>query len=335
MLAVMQPALGNPWDDADWRASVRRWIDERAAALGLARTGPLRTLHRRPWSLVLRTGTSAGPIFFKATAPTLANDPALTSHLADLAPDLVLRPLAVDAERRWMLLPPGGRRLRGLPGEALLRHWERLLPRYATLQLDTLDTDDTLLARGALDRRPSRLAEQLRAFLASPAKTRVGRHDGLTAEEVDRLVRQLPAIAERAGAIEAAGIGHSIQHDDLHDGNVFVGSGGDRIFDWGDAAVSHPFGSLVVSLTSIADRLGRPDGAPELRRLRDAYLEPWRAGRSDADLEAGISAVERVYPLMRALTWAAAFEALPTDAEHEHRGAVAAWARAFLEAETG
>lgn len=335
MLAVMQPALDKPWDDADSRGSVRQWIDERAAAAGLARTGPLRTVHRRPWSLVLRTRTSAGPIFFKATAPTLANDPAITSHLAGLAPDLVLRPLAIDADRRWMLLPRGGRRLRGLPAEALLRHWERLLPRYATLQRDTLGTDATLLALGALDRRPSRLAEQLRAFLASPAKTRVGRRDGLTAEEVDRLVRLLPAIAERADQIEAAGGGHSIQHDDLHDGNVFIGSGGDRIFDWGDAAVSHPFGSLVVTLTSIADRIERPDDAPELRRLRDAYLEPWRAGRSQDDLEAAIGAVERIYPLMRAMTWAAALDALPIEAEHEHRGAVAAWARAFLEAEAG
>lgn len=335
MLAVMHPARGLPWDDRDWRASVRRWINERGVALGLARTGPLRTLHRRPWSLVLRTRTSAGPIFFKATTPTLANDAAVTSHIADLAPDLVLRPLAVDAERRWMLMPRGGRRLRGLPGEALLRHWERLLPRYATLQLDALDTDDTLLALGALDRRPSTLADQLQAFLANPAATRVGRRDGLAVAEVDRLVQQLPAIAERAGAIAASGIGNSIQHDDLHDGNVFLASGGDRIFDWGDAAVSHPFGSLIVTLTSIADRLGLPDGAPELRRLRDAYLEPWRAGRSDADLETAISAVERVHPLMRALTWAAAFDALPTDAEHEHRSAVAAWARAFLEGETG
>ena len=45
--------------------------------------------------------------------------------------------------------------------------------------------------------------------------------------------------------------------------------------DWGDAAVAHPFASLVTTLNSVAYRLGTDPDGPELRRLRDAYLEAW------------------------------------------------------------
>ena len=69
-----------------------------------------------------------------------------------------------------------------------------------------------------------------------------------------------------------------MQHDDLHAGNVLPaahGVGGDRFFDWGDAAVAHPFGTLLVTLRSMAATLGlRPDDAA-LRRVRDAYLDAW------------------------------------------------------------
>ena len=48
-----------------------------------------------------------------------------------------------------------------------------------------------------------------------------------------------------------------------------------RVFDWGDAVVGHPFGTLLVTLRVVAHWTGLPNGAPELLRLRDAYLEPW------------------------------------------------------------
>jgi hypothetical protein len=51
-----------------------------------------------------------------------------------------------------------------------------------------------------------------------------------------------------------------VQHDDLHDGNVFGGDCGHRFFDCGDASVSHPFLSLLVSLRMAARALGVATG---------------------------------------------------------------------------
>ena len=82
----------------------------------------------------------------------------------------------------------------------------------------------------------------------------------------------------------------SLQHDDLHDANIFVpydGVGPYRVFDWGDASVAHPFTTLLVTLRVVAYRLELAGGAPELLRLRDAYLEPWTGEHDRATLRRG------------------------------------------------
>ena len=71
------------------------------------------------------------------------------------------------------------------------------------------------------------------------------------------------------------GIPATLQHDDLHDANVFVGDGRYRFFDWGDAVVAHPFFSLLVrcgSRRTLASRTGTPRCS-----AADAYLDLWRS----------------------------------------------------------
>ena len=90
---------------------------------------------------------------------------------------------------------------------------------------------------------------------------------GLTRFDQARLRGLLSNVAEWCATLSSERDRASLQHDDLHDGNVFVGpagaggvGGGDRIFDWGDAAVGHPSG-LLATLRSIASRdasLGAP-----------------------------------------------------------------------------
>ena len=110
-----------------------------------------------------------------------------------------------------------------------------------------------------------------------------------------------------------------MQHDDLHDGNVFAGADGYRFFDWGDASVAHPFGTLLVTLRSIAARRGlAADDDPALARLRDAYLEPWTDRYDRADPAWRRPAWRsRVAPVSRSLSWRRALDtADPSRAEY-------------------
>ncbi|MFD8410681.1 hypothetical protein ACFV2Q_02740 [Streptomyces sp. NPDC059650] len=75
-------------------------------------------------------------------------------------------------------------------------------------------------------------------------------------------------------------------------------------FDWGDAAVSHPFCSLLVPARAARARYG----AGVLPRLRDAYLEPWTGdGATAGELRRAVSLAWRLGAIGRAASWGRLF----------------------------
>jgi hypothetical protein len=274
------------WNRAAWLEEASSWIRERVEV-----TGEIEQPHVRWWSTVLRVPTADGELFFKAVAPVHRFEAALTARLAELQPHRVTEVVALDAERGWFLMRHAGTRLRELvETRADLRHWERLLPEYAQLQIEVAPHARELLELGTPDHRLAVLPRQLRELLD-------GRPPGLTEDERRRAVEALPRFEDMCRTLAEAGIAETIQHDDLHDGQVFVRDGRYLFFDWGDSCVSHPFHSLTVILRSIAWKLDLPPGGPELGRLRDAYLEPFGAMPVLGDL------AYRTGTIARTLAW--------------------------------
>ena len=233
--------------------------------------------------------TEGGAVWFKAALPGLDHDAGVTAVLARLRPDVVLAPLAVDLARGWMLLPDGGERLREvLENERNPRRWLEIMPLYAELQMATASAVDELLAAGLPDYRLARvpvLVEQ-------------------TAERLDLSAPPPSHVLELVEELGALGIPETAQHDDLHDGNVFVrDAGGYAVFDWGDGCVSHPFCSLVVGLRGIAYRFELAENDPDLGRIRDAYLEPWTARGDRTSLLRAVELSGVVGRLCRSLSW--------------------------------
>jgi len=274
------------WTEPDWLAEAEAWIRERVTV-----AGELDQFHVRWWSTVIRVPTGGEDIFFKAVAPGFEFEPALTVRLFELAPDRVTPVVDADLDRAWMLMRDAGTRLRELvltPSD--LRHWELALPRYAELQLTATPIAEELLALGVPDARLAVLPEQLRAVLAEPVR-------GMPVAEQERALEALPEFEALCRELAAYGIAETIQHDDLHDGQVFVRNGRYVFFDWGDSCISHPFHSLTVNLRAAAAKLDLEPGGPEVRRLRDAYLEPFGGLGEAADL------AYRTGTVGRALAW--------------------------------
>ena len=93
-------------------------------------------------------------------------------------------------------------------------------------------------------------------------------------------------VAELAGELASYGIAETLQHDDLHDGQVFVHGGRHLVMDWGDACVSHPFFTLSVTLDGmLAWGLDDEERSVDVRPFQDAYLAPFRSVY-DGDLDA-------------------------------------------------
>jgi hypothetical protein len=310
------------WLDPDWRAEAERWIRGQVGEPA----GAIEQPHVRWWSTVMRVPTATGDLWFKAAAPVDAFEPRLTVLLGDLFPERVPEVVAADLERGWMLMRDGGTRLRELVhGPADLGRWEELLPRYAELQLALAPRADELLDLGVPDLRLARIPDELARLLDDEPALLVGQEDGLTPDELARIRGAQGEVAELCGRLAAHGIGETLQHDDLHDGNVFVRDGRGLVFDWGDSCVSHPFHTLVVTLRSSAYRLGDEPGSPELVRLRDAYLQPFGPGIEDA-----FALAQRTGTLARALAWHRFLSAAEPGEREEDAGTVPYGLRRFL-----
>ena len=315
------------WLDPAWRATALAWVEEQLARLGLAITGAIEQPHLRPWSTALSVPTNKGRVWFKAGGPGNRYEAALLEALARWGTKGILAPLAVDTDRGWLLLPDGGTRLREtLDGGPGLEPWERVLAGWANVQRELSPRALELVAAGVPDRRPSALAESLPRLIDDP---------DVDLEDPDRVRLRdlLPAYERWCSELEAFGVPASLQHDDLHDGNVFVGPDGDRIFDWGDASVSHPFGTLLVTFRSIAAH-GLGGGSEERRaltRLRDAYLEPWTDVHARASLTAAVPMAMRVAIVGRALSWKGALSGIPVRDHGQWSGNVGGWLMELFE----
>src|SRR5206468_12290114 len=91
----------------------------------------------------------------------------------------------------------------------------------------------------------------------------------LESDEFARLRSFAGRFAELCGELAASGVPETVQHDDLHMANVYARGERLRLLDWGDASISHPFASLVVTFRFLEERNGLPPGDLWFARLRD------------------------------------------------------------------
>lgn len=316
------PDAVTPWERESWRAAALDWVTGHLAAQGLRVEGALE-VRLRPWSVLIRVpvrrpGDAGGPaaiagqrpgrrataagraaVWFKANPPASAFEGRLAAALARWVPEHVLRPLAVDAGRGWALLPDGGDLFRAVLDREPVgpADWEALLRQYAGMQCDLVPHTPEIERLGVPAARTRDLPEVFDGLLAG--------NSALAADERTRLERLRPRIADWCAELASVGIADTLDHADLHDGQLFRPAPGRfTFFDWGDAAVSHPFCSLRVPVERACDRYG-PQVLP---RLLDAYLEPWTGdGRTAAELRRAAELAWRLSALGRAASWGRMF----------------------------
>jgi hypothetical protein len=249
------------WQDPDWLSKAHDWVDARLADLGVERTGPIEQPHVRPWSTVLRVPTARGDVWFKANAGPLRHEAAVVERIAARRPEVVPPLLAADTASGWMLMADAGETLRVVSErERSLDRWLDVLPRYADLQVALAGDVEDLLAMGVPDMRLGTLPGKYERLL-----------DTIDAEQ--RFRAAAPMVADLCEELASYRIPETLQHDDLHDGQVFVHNGRHLILDWADACVSQPFFTLSVTLEGgLAWGLDDVENSVDLAPFRDAYL---------------------------------------------------------------
>lgn len=307
--------------------AVLEWADAQLAANGVGRTAPIELNRSRPWSTTWHTSTELGTVWLKACGPGGRYEAGLTALLAQVAPEWSLQPLGVDIDHGWLLLPDGGPALGsvlpGQPADVVTGLWTSMLCEYAGLQ-----------------RRMAEFVPHLRAVEVPDLRAEVA------AERFDRLVREHTSgamrqrlldlgsrVAEMCDRLAASAVPVSLQHDDLHAGAVFCGAdglGAPAFFDWGDAMLSHPFGTLLVTRRVLAMTLEVAESDLAVERLTDAYLEQWSDVAPATELRAELTDVLQLARIGRAWSWARAMTGAGPEAVREWEDPVAAWLAELL-----
>lgn len=260
------------WRDPQWLAGAQEWIDERLDGLGIERTGEPEQPHVYPWATALRIPTTTGDVWFKANDESLRHEAAVVQRLASRRPDAVPPLLAADFGKGWMLMGDAGESLRAVvERERSLERWHEVLDIYAGMQLDLAADVEDLLALGLPDMRLATLPKGYELLL-----------DRVDAEQ--RFRAAAPRVTEMCEELATYGLPELVQHDDLHDGQVFLRDGRLSVLDWGDACVSHPFFTLSVTLEGVLSwGLDDVENSVDIGPFRDSYLAPFRS-RFDSDL---------------------------------------------------
>jgi hypothetical protein len=273
---------------------VEEWIRGQVDPLG-----PIELVHDRPWATVMRVATANHVVWFKACAPVQAFEPPLSARLFRRWPNRVAEVLAHDEDRAWLLVMDAGRPIKtfGNPPES----WMNALPRYAELQRGETAQVEDHLRHAVPDLRLRTLPHRYERLVRRPLP--------LENHEIVRMRRFAHRFRELCEDLSTRGVPETIQHDDLHGGNVYAHGRTLRILDWGDSSISHPFASPVVTFRFLEERNGMSPSDPWFGRLRDAYLEPWGPG-----LRETFALAMRVGAIAHAVAWLRQREALSQEA---------------------
>jgi hypothetical protein len=284
------------WSKPGWFAGASTWIADQMEADGRPMIGAPR--HHQLWdlSVVLRASSAEGDVFFKCSAEAFRHEAVLTRALAERMPELLPEVIAVDAARGWMLMRDlGGVEL----GDQDQSPWPEGLVAHAGIQQSWLGRTDELVALGLPVRSLTDLAAQVEAMADDTAL--LGR---LPADVRERWHSTAPTLVESCRLLDEIGPGPTLVHGDFHPWNVAFGPTTTRVFDWTDAAVSHPF-------VDLATYVFRTDDVAVRRRLVDAYVAAWSTLMSEESLREAAALGLVVGALYQVQTYRALLPTMP------------------------
>lgn len=309
--------LDPPWTQPGWFARASAWMTDQMVALGRPATSPPRVAYLWGISIVLRAESAAGPMYLKASTPIFGHEAAVTAALAEATPDVVTRVAAVQPDEGWLLMGDHGD---AHLGDGPPERWALGLEVHATIQQAWTARTGELAAAGAAVRPLAELAADLPQFAT---------RDALASQlsDADRRAwdAAMPGFVVACRSLDELGPAQTLVHGDFHPWNVADESAGPRVFDWSDAAISHPFTDLAVYATRASDVALR-------RAMRDAYLARWAAQlKPPALARAGDLAIV-VGTLYQVDSYLRIVESLAPDDIWDLGMATGSWARAAVEA---
>jgi Ser/Thr protein kinase RdoA (MazF antagonist) len=315
-------SLSETWSTPEFRDRLRAWCE--------SVVGPVTAMEQhklRAWATVWRVTTAEGSWFAKQNCPGQQVEVPLMAALARLAADRVVPVTA--ARDGFLLTPDQGAVFNETAGDDL-ENWVRLARDAALLQRELAPHHDELTGIGMTDLPPDCAPDYVAARVEQYATLPAGDPRGLDDDVAARLRSHLPVVRRWAEQVSALGLPTTLNHNDLHENNVFDVDGWLRFFDFGDALLTEPLGVLLVPLNILGGKLEAGPDDPRLWRVADAALEVWSDLAPLAALRAALPAALQLGRLGRVESWVRCQPALPDDQLAEWGAAAATWLGTLL-----
>lgn len=315
-----------PWEQRGWFDEAKVWMQAQISQLGYEAVGPVAQL-KGAWSRssILYVPTTAGHLYLKACFAMPPNEVDVILALAERWSKNVPSILAMDIERRWMLMRDfGDMHLDNMSDD----HWHAAVRLFSEIQIDSAEEIDQWITLGCPDRRPGQIIAWMHQLFTDTFALTTGSHE-LSETELANLHAFLPQLQQMCKELENSDVPMTIHHEDFRSGNTVVFNQNYLYYDWGSMVVSHPFFSIDYFL----NRIRRPRGMnrsdwifwiedPRRRAIRDAYLQPWTRYESMERLLEVFTLTRQLYSL---------YEAIRCYAELPYLDRTSPWAKNIME----
>jgi hypothetical protein len=305
------------WASVEFRDELRDWCS--------ARIGPVTGMTQqklRGWATVWRVESADGVWFAKQNCPGQQLEAPLMEALAELVPDRVVPVTA--AGDGFLLTPDQGPVFDETAGDDL-ENWVRLARDAALLQRELVTHLDRILALGATCLRPEECGDYVDARVEQHAALPADDPRRLAPEVADRLRAHVPVVRRWSEEVAALGLPLTLNHNDLHENNVFDVDGRLRFFDFGDALVTEPLAVLLIPLNILGEKLGAGPDDPRLWRVADAALEVWSDLVPSDRLRAALPAALQLGRCGRVESWVQVHPSLSAEELDEWGHVAATW----------
>jgi hypothetical protein len=236
-------------------------------------------------------------VYLKSANQAAFFESHLTAYLSKNFPNTTVELLAANHKSNWIVM-------KKLPGVLLRttksrKAYELMIRNYTILQRQVMPNVNEVLSLGVIDRRLPILWKEIDDNLELLCAT------GLDEEDTFKILsiksELLSMCEEMVGVFP-----DTLEHGDLHSGNVFIEDNSFRFFDWGDASITHPFLSIRVFWNSLFELLEEDRDENWMRKIsefRPAYLDRWKDYAPISILKRQLLLAEQVGCVYRALSW--------------------------------
>jgi hypothetical protein len=322
VLPERDTSLSSRWATEEFRDELREWC--------ATKVGPVTAMTQqklRGWATVWRIETADGVWFAKQNCPGQQVEAPLLATLARLVPERVVPVTAVG--EGFLLTPDQGDVFYETAG-ADLEDWVRLAREAALLQRALVPHHAELASLGMTQLRPEESADYVAARVEQYAALPAGDPRRLEPEVAGRLRAHLPVVRRWAEEVAGLGLPLTLNHNDLHENNVFDVGGRLRFFDFGDALVTEPLGVLLIPLNILGGKLDAEGDDPRLWRVADAALEVWSDLVPLAELRSALPAALQLARCGRVESWVRCQPSMSDEDLAEWGSVAATWLSTFL-----